>query len=220
MFFNTDPVYRRGYLLILPTDNSSSGGSKYHHKALRLFCVRAVLRSGSIRLYCPPARHWGRCCPLNFPFHSNAVVVTEALSGVIASRRTENMLIYTLNPSPTRLWLSFYQDKYRTQVIQGLNLMTKITSRVCINITDDMLRDIHDSKSFPTGKGNKKCPIFYSFIYITTNNTPNTIQYYQIQLDCTCPRLSWLTFRCIKLGQFRQFRVAVVENRSQQHETT
>lgn len=91
------------------------------------------------------------------------------------------MLIYTLNPSPTRLWLSFYQDKYRTQVIQGLNLMTKITSRVCINITDDMLREIHASKYFSTAKGNKTCPIVYSYIYGKTNNTPSYyIQFNQI----------------------------------------
>lgn len=44
-----------------------------------------------------------------------------------------------------------------------------------------MLREIHASKYFSTAKGNKKCPIVYSYIYGKTNNTPSYyIQFNQI----------------------------------------
>lgn len=68
-------------------DNSLSGGSKYHHKALPLLLSEALLRSGSIRSPLPTEV---AVAPFTFPFPSAAVVVTEALSGVSASVLTKN----------------------------------------------------------------------------------------------------------------------------------
>lgn len=140
--FNTDTVYHRGYWLLLPADNSLSGGSKYHHKALPLFCVASLLRSGSIRFYCPPARHWGRCCPLNFPFPSTALVVTEALSDVVVTSDRKHASL-TLVPSPTRKMLAYSKINVRPRDTKAQQLQVE----QCENVSREILRQMNCSKS-------------------------------------------------------------------------
>lgn len=98
MFFH--PLYRRGYLLLLPLQITAClADLNVAIKPFPSFCLRH---------YCAERKHpvslptEVAVAPFTFPFPSTAVVVTEALSGVSASPLlTENTHGLTLNPSST-----------------------------------------------------------------------------------------------------------------------
>lgn len=102
-------------------DNSSSGRSKYRHKALPFLLSEAPWRSGSIRSPLPTEV---AVAPFTFPFPSTAVVVTEALSGASvellaclhrksATHSNDDLRVETLDCR--RLFFVFYRNNVKSK---------------------------------------------------------------------------------------------------------